>query len=271
MFVGVDGCRAGWFAVKLTDGFKWDLGVFEDIKTLWTNLHYSAVILIDIPIGLRDSGTDERECDIEARKILGNKRAPSVFRAPSRKAVYSPKGKASDTNYDLTKKRLPLQTLNILPKIKEVDALLSKDKSVRLVIKEIHPEICFWALSGHHSMPYSKKKKEGFFERKRILQSIYAETENIVDKALTVYRRRNVARDDILDALAAAVTAKMGFGRFLTLPEKPPVDSKGLHMEMVYYVPVLVSQACGWDVHLRSEVSRRMSSIKSCHVKKYSM
>jgi len=38
-----------------------------------------------------------------------------------------------------------------------------------------------------------------------------------------------------LDALVAAVTAKIGFNRFLTIPEIPPVDSKGLRMEMVYF------------------------------------
>jgi predicted RNase H-like nuclease len=125
--------------------------------------------------------------------------------------------------------------LNILPKIREVDALLSKNKSAKLVIREIHPEICFWALSGGHPMQYSKKKQEGFFERERILQSICPLTEKIVGHALTTYLHKKVARDDVLDALAAAVTAKIGFNRFLTIPEIPPVDSKGLCMEMVYF------------------------------------
>jgi predicted RNase H-like nuclease len=125
--------------------------------------------------------------------------------------------------------------LNILSKIKEVDTLLSKDKSAKQIIREIHPEICFRALAGHRPMEYPKKEEGGFLERKKILQSVYPLTENIVEGAFGTCRRKEVARDDILDALAAAVTAKTGFNRFLTIPEIPPVDSKGLRMEMVYF------------------------------------
>jgi predicted RNase H-like nuclease len=149
--------------------------------------------------------------------------------------VYSPIDEASDMNFDLTKKLLPRQTLNIVPKIREMDALLSKDKSARSVIREIHPEICFWALAGRRLMEYPKKKPNGFLERKRILQSVYPLTKNIVEHALMTYKRKEVARDDILDALAAAVTAKIGFNRFPTIPEIPPIDSEGLSMEMVYF------------------------------------
>lgn len=235
MFVGVDGCKKGWFAVKLTDGLEWEVKVFEDINALWAEFHDAAVILIDIPIGLKDEGLNERECDVAARKLLGKKRASSVFRTPCRKAVHSPIDKASKINFNLTKRQLPLQTLNILSKIGEVDALLSKDKSARQVIREIHPEICFWALSGGRPIQYSKKRQEGFFERERILRSLYPKAEAIVNEALAAYRRNEVAKDDIVDALSAAVTAKIGFNKLLTIPEIPPVDSEGLRMEMVYF------------------------------------
>ena len=44
-----------------------------------------------------------------------------------------------------------------------------------------------------------------------------------------------VAKDDILDALVAAVTARCGHDRLQTIPNCPPKDCKGLPMEMVYY------------------------------------
>lgn len=237
IFVGVDGCKKGWFAVKLTDGVEWGVNVFKDINAVWAEFHDAAVILIDIPIGLKDDGPNERECDVVARRLLGNKRASSVFRPPCRKAVHSPIDRSSDINFHITKKRLPLQTLNIVSKIREVDRILSKDKSARSVIREIHPEICFWALAGHRPMEFAKKKPNGFLERKRILQTVYQFTDNIVEHALMTYKRKEVARDDILDALAAAITAKMGFGVFSTIPGIPQVDSKGLPMEMVYFAP----------------------------------
>ena len=235
IFLGVDGCKKGWFAVKLTDGVEWQIRVFEDIYTLWATNHDAAVILIDVPIGLIDSGPNERECDVMARKLLGNKRASSVFRPPCRKAVHSPIDRSSDINFRITKKRVPLQTLNIIPKIREVDTFLSKERFARKVIREIHPEICFWALSGGRPMQYSKKQQQGFFERERVLRAVYPKTGVIVNDALTAYRRKEVAKDDIIDALAAAIIAKIGFDRFLNIPETPPIDSKGLRMEMVYY------------------------------------
>ena len=46
-----------------------------------------------------------------------------------------------------------------------------------------------------------------------------------------------VAKDDILDALVAAVTARVDHDRLKTIPDCPPKDCKGLPMEMVYYKP----------------------------------
>jgi predicted RNase H-like nuclease len=99
-FVGADGCKKGWFVVKLTGENKWQTGVFEDICGLWEKFKGAKAILIDIPIGLKEEGVDERECDVEARRLLHNKRASSVFRSPCRKAVYSSIDKASKVNFE---------------------------------------------------------------------------------------------------------------------------------------------------------------------------
>jgi len=34
IFVGVDGCKKGWFVVKLTDGVEWEIRAFENIVGL---------------------------------------------------------------------------------------------------------------------------------------------------------------------------------------------------------------------------------------------
>ena len=44
----------------------------------------------------------------------------------------------------------------------------------------------------------------------------------------------DVADDDILDAMAAAITASTNPAALKTLPEHPTMDSRGLPMEMVY-------------------------------------
>ena len=55
----------------------------------------------------------------------------------------------------------------------------------------------------------------------------------IVDAVGKRYLRKEVALDDIVDALVAALTAKYGHGNLKTLPEVPQIDSHGIAMEMV--------------------------------------
>lgn len=87
-FVGVDGCRGQcWLEVILCGDGRAEARVFSDIFALWPECKAASLILIDIPIGLRDGGTLDRLCDKEARKKLGPKRGASVFPVPCRAAL----------------------------------------------------------------------------------------------------------------------------------------------------------------------------------------
>lgn len=236
-FVGVDGCKAGWFAVSVNENNEWKTHVFSHIFNLWdhfweqygTNLQ----IFIDIPIGLRESTTKERLCDLEARKLLG-KKAPAVFPAPCRQATKEKTYEnASYVNEKFTGRRLSQQAWGIVPKIRQVDQLMCADENARTHITEIHPELCFYGLAGH-PMEYSKKNEDGFRERKNILVEIYPPTEKVVKSSLSNYFRKDVDKDDVLDALAATLTARKGHDHKLrTIPEEPEIDPQGLPMRMV--------------------------------------
>ena len=233
MFVGVDGCRAGWLAIGLETAGNWQVGIFPDVSSLWNHYRQASLILIDIPIGLKADGAAERRCDPQARKLLGPRRS-SVFPAPCRGAIYAQSyQEACDVNQRLTGKRLSVENWNIIPKIREVDCLLSDDESARGRIREIHPELCFCGLAGR-PMQHAKKRSEGLSERTQLLQSICPQTDDMIDHALSAYRRKDVARDDILDALAAAVTGLMGEQNLVSIPQEPEFDERGLRMEMVY-------------------------------------
>lgn len=233
MFVGVDGCRAGWLAIGLEAEDRWRVDVFPEVCSLWDHHRGASLILIDIPIGLKTSGKPERRCDPIVRKLLGPRRS-SVFPAPCRAAIYASSYlEACDINQRLTGKRLSVENWNIIPKIREMDCLLSDDTSARGRIREIHPELCFWGLAGR-PMQHAKKRSEGLSERTQLLQSICPQTADIIDRALSTYRRKDVARDDILDALAAAVTGLMGGGNLVSIPQEPEFDERGLRMEMMY-------------------------------------
>ena len=233
MFVGVDGCRAGWLAIGLETEGNWQVNMFSDVSRLWDYHRQASLILIDIPIGLKTGGKAERRCDPVVRKLLGPRRS-SVFPAPCREAIYaSAYQEACDVNQRLTGKRLSVENWNIIPKIREMDCLLSDDTSAIGRIRENHPELCFWGLAGR-PMQHAKKGNEGLSERTQLLQSIYPRTDDIIAHALSTYRRKDVARDDILDALAAAVTGLMGGQNLVSIPQEPEFDDRGLRMEMVY-------------------------------------
>ena len=115
-----------------------------------------------------------------------------------------------------------------------IDEFLSNNKVAVSKIREIHPEVCFYGLNGGQPMEYSKKMVDGFNERINVLRRVFPATDAVVDYARHNFRRNRVAKDDILDALVAAVTASREKQGLLTIPEIPEIDSKGLPMEMLY-------------------------------------
>ena len=240
-YIGVDGCKGGWFSVGLNDGDDYEVNVCETFCDLLDYYDDACLILVDIPIGLPCPGAGPRECDTEARKRLGSPRSASVFRVPIREVTYmvsegAPREKADRRSRELNSKGIGAQAFNIMCKIAEVDrALLTYEGNASPRIREAHPEVCFWGLNGNSAMRINKKKQGGMEERLSVLQGLEPETEAIYQSVLSKYLRREVARDDILDAFVAAVTAKLGWpNSFKTLPERPPTDCQGLPMEMVY-------------------------------------
>lgn len=236
-YVGADGCKGKWFTVILFDNGKYEVELFDDIFSLWRGCHDANPILLDVPIGLRERDEQERQCDIEARKFLRPKRSSSVFPAPCREALKDATyEEASKTNQRITGRRLTRQTWNIIFYIRKVDELLQENEKARSCIREVHPEICFWALAGGRAMEFSKKRTQGYLERIKVLKRAYPNTMKVVNYTEKKYFRKDVGRDDILDALVAAVTATFNKGRLESIPENPEKDNRDLPMEMVYHL-----------------------------------
>jgi predicted RNase H-like nuclease len=64
-------------------------------------------------------------------------------------------------------------------------------------------------------------------------------TDKIIEAALSEYRRMEVAKDDILDALVAAITAKIGYRYgFEFVPQEPETDINGLKCRW-FTVPII--------------------------------
>ena len=244
IFIGVDGCRGGWLAVRINESGTCGAEVYTDFAELWAGCQDASLILIDIPIGLKEQGREERLCDKIARKKLGPDRGRSVFPAPCRPAFSGRTfTEAGDINERMTGRRLSQQTWAILPKIKEIDDFLLSNPTAHGQIREVHPEVCFWALARQRAMQYAKTKETGFEERYGVLVSFYPPSAQVVYQVLSGYQRKQVKKDDVLDALVAAVTAWLGKNGLLSIPEQHEKDARKLAMEMVYFLPDQVDDA----------------------------
>ena len=252
-YVGVDGCPDGWVAVGLGDGDEPEIKVCGKFGDLLTHFADACIVLVDMLIGLREDGPlCYRACDNEARCLL-RERKGSVFQVPSRQYLDEAARNSwwSHNDYDAANKwskrvfegGISKQAFGITKKIREIDKILkSRDKDASPKVREVHPEVCFWALNGKKPMSNGKKGNAGagFRERLEVAQRFVRNAQGVLDKVRDCgYLKKQVADDDVLDALAAAITAKIGCrqGGFKTLPENPPTDSKGLPMEMVYAIP----------------------------------
>lgn len=230
---GVDGCSAGWLFVALGPSERIRWGVVPTINDLVKDVCRPARIFIDIPIGLPE-GAGRRACDEAARKVLGPRRS-SVFSAPVREVLAAASyGQANRISNDTARVGMSRQAFAIAPKIREVDCLLRRDPAARDLIREVHPEVCFWALAGCTPMTASKKIREGYCERVLLLQTFRPTAAVEVLRIAKEFSSKEVAWDDIPDAFVAALTASQDTAVLRTLPEVPVTDRYDLPMEMVY-------------------------------------
>ena len=227
---GVDEFKGGWLAIVQSSQIRFRfLGRFEDI---FTEFHGIDMVCVDMIIGLPDNG-NERDCDKQARRLLGRPRGSSVFPAPIRRVLdCSSYPEANGLSKSLAGKGISKQTFSILPSIKEVDQVVRKRG--QQFIREVHPELGFMAMNSGEAMRHSKKSSEGMAERRKLLAHHLGE-EFVLEAESAFCQIRPRPTDDLYDAMAALwSTQRLVEGRASTVPGVPTLDSKGLRMEMSY-------------------------------------
>lgn len=236
-YVGLDWAARGWFGVILDDEAGWDTDLFPSIWSVWKYHSDADHVLVDIPIGLPSE--TRRACDVEAKQKLGH-RGRSVFYTPIRAAVYEgslPEAKAvNEAEADFSVQN---QAWSIVPRIREVDEFLDTHPTARDRLVETHPELCFYALNGRTPVEAPKTTDAGIEQRTALLAEEHRAAGTIVEDARERYTTPRYAPtvggvDDVLDALAAAVTARRMPDETLTVPDAPPTDARGLPMRIVY-------------------------------------
>jgi predicted RNase H-like nuclease len=130
---------------------------------------------------------------------------------------------------------MTIQAFGILKNVAEVDALMTP--LVQKRIHEAHPELAFRRLAGR-SMRFNKKGRLGRRERIRALTGANLGFDLGGDRfgdRLKEFSGKGVGADDLLDAYALAGTAlRIATGEAIRMPPDPPLDPKGLRMEIWY-------------------------------------
>lgn len=230
---GADGCGAGWvLATWGGPGTEIEFSIHPRFDAIVEGLGEFQSVALDAPIGLLEKAVEGgRDVDKLARRLLGPKRGSSVFPAPIRAVLFAnsySEALALQQSSSAAGKGLSQQCFNIRHLIRQIDEWITPLRQERVV--EIHPELCFFAANGDQPVLAPKRTPDGYLQRRRILdkQGVIS-----LDNELPRFRKSDAAPDDLLDAAIAAWTAwRHAHRQALRLPEDPPVDARGLRMEM---------------------------------------
>ncbi len=234
---GVDGCPGGWVVVthrgtNCTGAGRLEHGTIpgsfsvEKTPTLdglvaAVRCGLVAVAAIDMPIGLLDH--TPRTADTEARRYLGPRRA-SVFATPVRAALdATDHGDACDRSRRVSGKAISLQAFHLLPKIRQLDALIGPADQAGVV--EAHPECAFARLAGA-PLDDAKATRRGLGTRRRLLEEHFGPSiGDILDSGVA-------PRNDLVDAAVLIVTARHVLGG-TEIRFGGELDATGLRAEIV--------------------------------------
>ncbi len=233
IFAGMDGCRAGWLLITFKAG-QYDWKLIPHISQLPKTREVIRVFL-DMPVGLSSKGFP-RTIESKLRAELGN-RSSTVFNAPARAAVYeSNREKAKKLNLKIEGKSLSEQSLNIKPKILEVDRYLQNaTHAVDLI--ESHPEICFKHLNGS-ILQTKKSTREGILERLKVLAVYDKRCTKLFDIIFKATLRKHVKADDIADALCLCLANRLNGEESLNLfQDLNTLDERGIPIQIGFFNP----------------------------------
>jgi predicted RNase H-like nuclease len=222
--LGIDGCAGGWVGVVLGERGAVGAVAGGSLASLLDQAPGIAVVGVDIPIGLLDEGL--RDADLTAREYLGSRRS-TVFMTPPRAALEAPTyAEANLRCRAITGMGLSRQSWALAPRILEADRLRG---TVDVPIREVHPEVSFVAMAGA-PLRASTRTWAGLGERRGLLAAAGIVVPDDLGPA-----GHFAGTDDVLDAAAAAWTARrIVDGTAKPLPD-PPVQAAGDHPIAIWY------------------------------------
>jgi len=213
---GIDRWRGGWVIAE-DCGDELRLSTAAHIDEVTDHLASCVAVAIDMPIALAVSG--RRAAEGELRALLGSS-ARSVFTSPTRAGVEAlSQAEATVINRQHGGPGISAQAFGLFASIRELRAHLGSPATEHW--HETHPESSFAAMNGGVPLA-AKRSARGVAERLAHLRNFFP----TVDASLLGAPER-VPIDDVLDAIAAAWSAKRIAEGTATLFGEPGRDDQG--------------------------------------------
>ena len=224
----------GWFAAVFDREGYVEAGAHEGIGAVWTRYEEVAErLLVGAPVGSVAPDGDPRECDVQARTLLGE-RGRVVVDPPVREAARKRRYPAAARVHErVTGRELAERAFELSDAVAALDDLLTEVPETREVVAEAHPEICYRAFAGE-PMAFPRATAGGYAERMRTLAEFDHDPPPTIQSAAEAAGGARVTVHDVLDAVALGYTARPGLGEFRSLPPDPPVDEEGLPLRVCY-------------------------------------
>lgn len=221
---GVVPCPGGWLvaAAKL-QGITLSPEAPQVFPTLLDVFDYKPafqIVSLAAPIGLLDEPVaGGRQCDRDARRLIGWPRNGAIVSAPAR-SVLRDYAAGLEVSLSAVSRRL-------IARFAEVD----KDVQPywQRTVFEVHPELSFFQLNDDQPLHYSKHRQAGVAERTDLLKARLPGVERILDTRVPGAKPAHH-----VDGAVCLWTARRIAARAVSrLPENPEWDSSGLRMEFV--------------------------------------
>lgn len=226
---GVVPCPSGWLAATAKlQGITMSPEEPQVFPSFLEVLDYKPayqVIALFAPVGLLDEPQrGGRQCDRDARRLLGRPRSSAIVSAPARPSL----GCASFADAaQVNGGHLSPVSWRQMSRIAEVD--LQMAPYWQRTVFEVHPELSLFQLNDDHPVRFSKHTRAGIEERVALLVQRFPGVERILRARIP-----KVKVPQLVDAAACLWTARRIVSRAVNrLPEEPAWDGLGLRMEIV--------------------------------------
>ena len=229
MLGGVTPCPGGWLILPARLAAA--TVIVEDavvVPTLLDVLDFKPkfeAAAINAPVGFVDAPQGPfRECDREAKAIIGWPRHVAVRPVPSRAALHA-------STRDEAKRIEPWLTNDDLRRFKWIrEAEVEFQPFHQRTYFSAHPDLSYVVLNGDRSLTSSPYQQDGFIERLNLIRNKLPGVEDV----LTGNPPHGAGQIHMLQAAGLLWTARRSAGRAMNrLPLEPQWDDSGLRMELV--------------------------------------